>query len=225
MSAQRARTEPDLRMFDHAGDGVFAVDGEQRIIYWNEAAGRLLGYRREQAIGRFCYELITGEDYEGQSFCRRDCPVIDFARRGLGVQAYDVYTRTAVGGGIWLNVSVVPVQWRRPRRTAAVHIFRDVTQLRRAETLAQRTIEAVASLAEGEKGPPAPPFPTPAPRLTRREQEVLVCLAAGQRPRQIGEKLGISQATVRNHVGHILAKLGVHGRLEAVLYATQHGLV
>ena len=212
-------------MFDHAADGVFAVDGEQHIIYWNDAAERLLGFKRRETLGRYCYDLIAGEDYEGHCFCREDCPVIDYARRGLGVQAYDVYTRTASGEGIWLNVSVVPVQSRQPRRTAAVHIFRDVTQRRQAETLAQRTIEAVASLTAPDTARAAAPFPAPGPRLTRREQEVLASLARGERPRQIAEKLGVSQATVRNHVGHILAKLGVHSRLEAVLYASQHHLI
>src|SRR3990170_7129578 len=152
MSGQGAKTEPEgLRMFDHAADGVFAVDDEQRIVYWNAAAERLLGYSRRQVMGKHCYDLIAGEDYEGQPYCRRDCPVIDFARRGQGVQAYDVLTRTAAGESIWLNISVVSLQSRQPRRTAAVHIFRDVTQRRQAEALAQRTIEAVASLAAGDR--------------------------------------------------------------------------
>jgi len=226
MGPQRmAENQTLLRMFDHVADGVFAVDGEQRIIYWNAAAERLLGYSRREAVGKYCHEFLAGEDYLGQPFCRRDCPVIDYARRGLGVQAYDVLTRTAAGKDIWLNISVVPVQSRQPKQTAAVHIFRDVTQRRKAEMLAQKTIEAVASLALEKPAEPAAPFPAPAPRLTRREQEVLALLAAGQRPRQIADKLGVSPATVRNHVGHILAKLGVHSRLEAVLYSTQHHLI
>jgi DNA-binding NarL/FixJ family response regulator len=54
-------------------------------------------------------------------------------------------------------------------------------------------------------------------RLTPREKEILDLLASGWSTSAIASKLYISQATVRNHVQHILAKLGVHGRLEAIL--------
>jgi len=54
-------------------------------------------------------------------------------------------------------------------------------------------------------------------RLTPREKEILDLLACGWSTSAIASRLYISQATVRNHVQHILAKLGVHGRLEAIL--------
>jgi len=54
-------------------------------------------------------------------------------------------------------------------------------------------------------------------RLTPREKQILDLLASGWSTSAIASRLYISQATVRNHVQHILAKLGVHGRLEAIL--------
>jgi two-component system response regulator DesR len=54
-------------------------------------------------------------------------------------------------------------------------------------------------------------------RLTPREEEILELLASGRNTSAIASRLCISQTTVRNHVQHILAKLGVHGRLEAIL--------
>jgi len=54
-------------------------------------------------------------------------------------------------------------------------------------------------------------------RLTPREKEILELLASGWSTSAIASRLYISQATVRNHVQHILTKLGVHGRLEAIL--------
>jgi DNA-binding NarL/FixJ family response regulator len=56
-------------------------------------------------------------------------------------------------------------------------------------------------------------------RLTRRETEVLALLGRGARAAQIARQLGVSPATVRNHVQSILKKLGVHSQLEAVLLA------
>jgi DNA-binding NarL/FixJ family response regulator len=52
--------------------------------------------------------------------------------------------------------------------------------------------------------------------LTTREREVLTLLAQDQSQQEIAERLGVSYTTVRNHVQHILSKLGVHSILEAV---------
>src|SRR6201993_1597404 len=60
--------------------------------------------------------------------------------------------------------------------------------------------------------------------LTRREAEVLLHVAQGLSNREIASTLWISEKTVRNHVEHIYAKLGVSNRIGASLYATRHGL-
>jgi len=61
-------------------------------------------------------------------------------------------------------------------------------------------------------------------RLTPREAEILRSLAAGETTTQIAETLGISALTVQSHVKSILAKLGVHSKIEAVTLAWRHGL-
>lgn len=53
--------------------------------------------------------------------------------------------------------------------------------------------------------------------LTRREQEVLACLAAGENNRAIAERLGIGEGTVRSHVHVLLQKLEVNNRTQAAL--------
>jgi DNA-binding CsgD family transcriptional regulator len=60
--------------------------------------------------------------------------------------------------------------------------------------------------------------------LSGREREVLVQIARGRTNREIGERLFISQKTVGVHVGNILAKLGVSGRVEAAAVAIRLGL-
>jgi DNA-binding NarL/FixJ family response regulator len=62
-------------------------------------------------------------------------------------------------------------------------------------------------------------------RVTPRETQVLQALAAGETAAQIAESLGISALTVHSHVKSILAKLGVHSKIEAVTLAWRHGLV
>lgn len=62
-------------------------------------------------------------------------------------------------------------------------------------------------------------------RLTAREGQILVLLAYGRSTSETAAELHISPLTVRSHVKSILAKLGVHSKLEAVSYALRNGLV
>jgi len=61
--------------------------------------------------------------------------------------------------------------------------------------------------------------------LSNREREVLGLLATGWSIWRIAEQCEVSPATVRSHVQNVLVKLGVHGKLEAVAFAFQHGIV
>lgn len=62
-------------------------------------------------------------------------------------------------------------------------------------------------------------------QLTPREQEVLDCVALGEANREIAERLGVSERTVKFHVSAILSKLGAVNRTEAVRLAAEQGLI
>lgn len=62
-------------------------------------------------------------------------------------------------------------------------------------------------------------------QLTPREKEVLQALAEGFDSKEIAKRLSISATTERNHVASILAKLGLHSRLQALILAVKHGVV
>jgi DNA-binding NarL/FixJ family response regulator len=61
--------------------------------------------------------------------------------------------------------------------------------------------------------------------LTAREHEVLTAVGSGLSNTEIAALLHISEATVKTHVGHIMAKLGLRDRIQAVVYAYETGLV
>jgi DNA-binding NarL/FixJ family response regulator len=61
--------------------------------------------------------------------------------------------------------------------------------------------------------------------LTAREREVLQALADGLDSQAIADKLHITIRTERNHVANILAKLGVHSQLQALVFALRYQLV
>ena len=69
------------------------------------------------------------------------------------------------------------------------------------------------------------PKAVPGPDLTQREREVLRMLAEGSDLTVIAREMSISVHTCRGHVKNVLAKLGVHSQLQAVVVAMRHGLI
>jgi DNA-binding NarL/FixJ family response regulator len=84
-----------------------------------------------------------------------------------------------------------------------------------------------AVIEEFVRRPPAVPPATPPAlaELTPREREVLDLLARGLSNPEICERLVISEATAKTHVARILQKLALRDRIQAVIYAYEHGLV
>lgn len=82
----------------------------------------------------------------------------------------------------------------------------------------QRSIRRMNALATGQNG-------SLAEDLTEREREVLALVARGFTNKQIAQELTMSEKTARNHVSHILEKLGLSRRSEAAAYAVEHRLV
>ena len=75
-----------------------------------------------------------------------------------------------------------------------------------------------------ERGRP-PTLPTPIDPLTPREVEVLGLVAQGQTNREIARTLVISAGTAKNHVEHIIAKMGVSDRTQAAVWAYELGII
>jgi DNA-binding NarL/FixJ family response regulator len=101
---------------------------------------------------------------------------------------------------------------------AAIRIVADGGSLF-APAVTQRLIERFTTLDEPAAPPPA------LAELTAREAEVLRLLARGRSNAEIAAELVVSEHTVKTHVAHVLSKLGLRDRIQAVILAYESGLV
>ena len=212
----------------NAADAAFAIDEDQRITYWNQAAQDLLGYTPDEVVGRLCHEILGGRDDRDRAICRYHCHVATTALTGSAVTTYDTCVRAKSGETRWLNVSILTFPPSGDENSPLiVHLLRDATLKKQQEQFTRQVLGAAERLREGIVSPVVPSVLTgPHPdHLTDRESDVLALLAQGLSTREIAESLSISLSTTRNHVQNILHKLRVHSRLEAVSYAFEHGLV
>ncbi len=211
----------------NTADGAFAVDRRQRIVMWNQSAASILGKQPPEVLGRKCFEVIRGRDACGGTVCRPGCDVLKAAHRADLPRVMEIATETAEGKETWLSMSTVLVPSRRGELSVLVHLFREVTKrhelLHAVQTFAE-VVCGVSSAASADAPPKCEP-PAATVDLTKREREVIAHLAAGETTQTIAETLFVSHRTVHNHVSNVLAKLGVHSRLEAVTYCIREGIV
>jgi len=198
-------------------DGVFAVDSRHRISFWNSETPPFLGFEPDAVVGRPCYAVLAGRDERGCAVCGPGCETFRASRRGKLSPTRNVEVLAKDGTRKWVNITtfVLPSRWRE--LSLLIHVYRDA----REDGLG-RHVESAASRASraGEREKP----PRPPAGLTPRELETLRLLAQGASTSMIGARFDISRTTVRTHVQHVLDKLRVHSRLEAVAYASRSGL-
>jgi len=212
-------------MFARTADGVLVLDQDQKVVFWNRAAERLLGFLADEVLGRPCHEVMCGETLGGQPLCTAACSIAGRITRGGAVRNFDLQTHTKGGHLLWVNVSSLPIPSRNRSQFLAVHLFRDITKQVKVHRLVDK-LHSTLSCGEYQgsehqaDSPPEIPVSLP---LSEREREVLRLLALGRTTRNIADSLHVSHPTVRNHIQNILKKLGAHSRLEALAIAFPPG--
>ena len=180
----------------HSGDALIAFDPDLTIVSWNRAAEELTGVSAEAAVGRYCWEVLGGHDEGGNLVCHPGCSTARLAREGWPVPCQGLLIK-ARDGERRVAVSTVVVDEGDRRLFAHVMV---------------------------------PHLETPSPRavpvvLTPRQRQVLRLLADGVPAKVIATRLGLAEATVRNHIRAILAALETHSQLEAIAKARRLQLI
>ena len=130
-------------LLDHMSDGVYFVDRERRILYWNEGAFRLTGYKPEEIVGKRCQDdILCHVDSTGNQLCRSGCPLSASIEDGELHQA-SVFLRHKRGRRVPVNVRVQPIRDVDGSVTGAIEIFSDDS----AQHEARRKTKALERMA------------------------------------------------------------------------------
>jgi diguanylate cyclase (GGDEF)-like protein/PAS domain S-box-containing protein len=114
-------------LLDNLSDGVYFVDRERRITFWNKAAARITGFAKSEVLGKRCADnLLRHVDDRGNSLCEGACPLSYTLRDGLQRSA-SVFLHHKNGYRLPVAIGVAPITDNRQEIIGAVEIFRDDT--------------------------------------------------------------------------------------------------
>ncbi|MFC5907022.1 response regulator [Streptacidiphilus monticola] len=200
-------SQPDIAIVAEAGDGAQALDvltgTEVDVVLMDVRMPRLDGVEATRRVVTGIREgIIAGEP-----------KVLILTTFDLDEYAFSALKAGASG---FLLKDVPPAEL-----VAAIHAVHGGDAVV-APTTTRRMIDRFAAVLPAQQ----PPQLTPElARLTDREREVLLLVAQGLNNGEIADELGLSEATVKTHVGRILTKLDLRDRVQAVVLAYETGLV
>ena len=211
-------------LFSRSTDGVFAVDVKEQIVFWNEACENQLGISRQDALGRACYDVVHACTLSGQPFCKPGCCMARLAEGGSAPKTFPLRFGKGRGKSQKFSVRTALVPAPQQDLWTVVHLLYRGETADVSESL-EHPNRQQPRIPEGRRTRNKTLPPSPDDSLTARERVILHLLAEGHASSVISQQLCISLVTVRNHVQHLIGKLGVHSQLEAVAYAYRHNLI
>ena len=117
-------------LLDNMYDGVYFVDCERRITYWNHGAERITGYQSSTVIGRFCRDnLLNHVTAEGKMLCGDGCPLAACMQDGK-TRDVEVFLHHADGHRVPVQVRAAPIRDETGEIVGAVETFSKTPSVR-----------------------------------------------------------------------------------------------
>ncbi|RJP25975.1 MAG: PAS domain-containing protein [Candidatus Abyssobacteria bacterium SURF_5] len=110
-------------IFDSITDGVFTTDHECRITSFNRAAEEISGFRREEAIGKFCFDIFRTD------LCQTGCALRNTLQNGKPITNVRVTIVTRDGRKVPISVSTTVLRNEKKTCIGAVEFFRDLSEI------------------------------------------------------------------------------------------------
>ena len=115
------------RVLDEVDDGVYVLDSDRQIIYWNKGAERITGYPAAEVVGRGCRDnILIHVDSMGNQLCTDACPALT-AMRENRVCRSDVYVHHKLGHRVPIHARIVPLKDPREKVVGGIEVFTDDT--------------------------------------------------------------------------------------------------
>ncbi|MGO9754101.1 MAG: diguanylate cyclase [Solirubrobacteraceae bacterium] len=129
-------------LLENISDGVYYVDRQRRILYWNAGAERITGYTAADVLGRRCRDQILNHcDEHGTVLCSENCPLLDTIRDGKQREAH-VYLHHKGGHRKPVRICAAPIRDRGGSIIGAVETFHDDTALAHSRQRAAYLLDA-----------------------------------------------------------------------------------
>ena len=122
---QQALVDGELhkRLLDQLDTGIYIVDRERRILYWNGGAERITGYLAHEVAGQFCHgDLLVHCDEQGNVLCGTHCPLKNVMQDGSPRECL-VFLRHRYGHRIPVRVRSSPIRDSEGKIIGAVEVF------------------------------------------------------------------------------------------------------
>jgi PAS domain S-box-containing protein len=114
-------------VLDSIFDGVYIVDQERRILFWNRAAEEITGHRREDVMGRCCHDsMLNHIDEHGTMLCFSACPLARSIQTGESIRA-KVYPLHRDGRRFPVRTHIGAIRDERGDIIAGIEVFRDIS--------------------------------------------------------------------------------------------------
>jgi PAS domain S-box-containing protein len=114
-------------LLDNMYDGLYVVDRDRKIIYWNKAAEQITGFKAVDVVGSHCFDnILIHVDGHGMNLCKGMCPLAATIKDGVPRKT-EVYLHHRDGHRVPVSVRVTPRHDQNGNIIGGIELFSDLS--------------------------------------------------------------------------------------------------